>query len=176
MPPSTSLAVVLEVRENGDRLVWDFNKRQDSVLAARVGRVAEWLQIDGENVSVTRALVTTSDVDIRPLTGKHIMLKVPAIKLPDIEGDLGIGVNADRTKRFYSPLVGPIDAFFNTSQFPANVLLELEVIKVPAPLKAAVKAKAGYEPEWMFREQSLSEVTREKEVLIRATINDLYVV
>ncbi|KAH7723435.1 hypothetical protein AAVH_08914 [Aphelenchoides avenae] len=163
MPPSTSLAVVLEVRETGDRLVWDFNQQQERVITTSVGGVAEWIRIDAEDVHVMQALVPTSDVDIRQIPGRHVKLKVPGIKLPDTEKDLGIGLGVDRAKRFFCPLLGPVDHFSNTSHFPENVFVELDVVKVPKQLKAAVKAKAGYEPEWMFVGQSLKELTRDEE-------------
>lgn len=139
------IVVVLEVRDSGERLVWDFSSRQALILKTSVGRVGDWLRVNREDASVTDALLTTSDVEIKPLVGRHVMvrgnrtvlliierkfqIKTPAMKLPDFEKDFGISTDYDRTKRFVSPFLGPIDAFFGTDQFPENVLVELETIK-----------------------------------------------
>lgn len=51
------------------------------------------------------------------------------MKVPDFEPDLGISTAVDRSRRLYSPMLGPVDSFKDTVNLPENQLLEAEVIK-----------------------------------------------
>lgn len=85
MPPDATqtVVVVLEAQENGERLVWDFGKRQENVISSTVGEVGDWLRIDGPDMSVTQPLLRTSSAPIHGLPGRHVMVSTTLVSVEE---------------------------------------------------------------------------------------------
>ncbi|KAH7701148.1 hypothetical protein AAVH_31720 [Aphelenchoides avenae] len=171
----TQEAVVIEERHDGTRSVWNFGRREKHELTCNSGLVGEWIRINGDNCVPTKPTLSTTRVEVPPFPGKHVMLKVPAVRVRRVVENHGSAASTERRHCFWSPFLGPIHAFFDAHNIPQGVLLEVDVIKVCDTLKDMLEKKYGPRAEWMVRKGTINEVTAATEDKQLALLQTLWI-
>ncbi|KAH7718861.1 hypothetical protein AAVH_13631 [Aphelenchoides avenae] len=135
--------------------VWNFNAMRTELHQPADGthrewKAGDWIQKDdgGRLTQLTEPPLDASSNGADGLT--PVKATVPVIRVPDFEDAFGLSTAADRNKRFFSPVVGPVDNFADASVFPENVLLDMSVFKCSDHMKNAIKQKHGIGPDWLF--------------------------
>ncbi|KAH7725376.1 hypothetical protein AAVH_07172 [Aphelenchoides avenae] len=117
--------------------------------------------------------LSTTCVEVPPLPGKHVMLKVPVVRVPRVDENHGDDASFDQPHCFWSPFLGPIHAFFDAHDIPQGSLLEVDVIKVCNSLKDMFQKKYSTRAEWMLRKGKIRELdtaTEDKQLALLQTL------